>query len=103
MGLDMYLNKCGKDGMTPVAYWRKANQIRGWLIEHDVIQDEDNCSQRIISLEDLEHLIKDCEAVLKDKTLSQNLFPTTEGFFFGPQEYGEAYYEDIEYTANTLR
>lgn len=38
MGLDMYLTSVGVSGKKEVAYWRKANQIRQWLVEHDLIE-----------------------------------------------------------------
>ena len=39
MGLDMYLYKKVKNAKKQeVAYWRKANQIRGWFVRHGLIE-----------------------------------------------------------------
>jgi len=99
MGLDMYLhNKKGEE----VAYWRKANQIRGWLVSHNIIQDDDNCTRRIVTKQNLIDLINDCKAVLEDHGKAEELLPVTSGFFFGNDKYDELYFDDLEYTIDVI-
>ena len=99
MGLDMYLeNSKGQQ----VAYWRKANQIRGWLVSHDVIQPDDNCEERLFSKEKMKLLVEDCKKVLENHNLAEELMPVTEGFFFGSDKYDEGYFGDLEGTVKML-
>jgi hypothetical protein len=99
MGLDMYLHNAKGE---QVAYWRKANAIRGWLVEHKIIDESDNCVQRVISKEQIKELIADCFKVLENRTLAGEVLPTTKGFFFGSQEYDESYIEDLRATTIQL-
>ena len=99
MGLDMYLdNSKGEQ----VAYWRKSNQIHGWLVEHDVIQPDDNCTERLVTKENLKLLVEDCKAVLKDHSLAEELLPPTSGFFFGSGSISDWYFEDLKATVDKL-
>jgi len=99
MGLDMWLND--KDG-NEIMYWRKANQIRGWFVGHDIIQDDDDCVKRLVTLQDLKDLIEDCKKVLEDHSLAEELLPPTYGFFFGADEIDEYYFEDLQSTVDKL-
>ena len=99
MGLDMYLND--KDG-NEIMYWRKANQIRGWLGSHDIIQYDDDCVKRLVTLQNLKDLIEDCKKVLADHSLAEILMPPTSGFFFGGDEIDETYFEDLQETVDKL-
>lgn len=80
-----------------VAYWRKANQIRGWFAK--LLGEESNgvCTGKV-SKENIESLLDTCKRVLKDHSLAKKLLPTTEGFFFGSNEYDEYYFEKIKET-----
>ena len=80
-----------------VAYWRKANQIRGWFSE--LLGEESNgvCKGKV-SKENIESLLDTCKQVLEDHSLAERLLPTTEGFFFGSYEYDEYYFEQIKET-----
>ena len=99
MGLDMSLyNKKDEE----VMYWRKANQIRGWLVSHNIIEDDDNCVERPVSNDNLKSLIEDCKAVLNDHSLAEKLLPCTSGFFFGSDEFDEWYYEQLQETVDKL-
>lgn len=99
MGLDMWLND--KDGKE-IMYWRKANQIRGWLVGHGIIFDEDNCVDRLVTLQNLKDLVEDCKKVLADHSLAESLMPPTSGFFFGGDEVDEYYFEDLQETVDKL-
>lgn len=80
-----------------IAYWRKANQIRGWFQE--LLGEESNgvCKGKI-SKEDIDNLLDTCKQVLEDHSLAEKLLPVTEGFFFGSYEYDEYYFEQIKET-----
>lgn len=87
---------------TPVAYWRKANAIHRWILEH-TCTEEDDCKPIIISGQKLIELRDSCEAVLKDHSKAEELLPTQEGFFFGSTEYDECYFDDLQDTINQLK
>ena len=86
-----------------VAYWRKANAIHDWFVNH--VQDGvDDCAYHDEVTKDiLESLLETCEKVLSTPKLATELLPTTEGFFFGSTDYDRYYYEDVKYTAETVR
>ena len=52
-----------------IGYWRKANHIHGWFVNH--VQDwEDDCEfHREVTEEDLKDLMADCEKVLSSTRL----------------------------------
>ena len=80
-----------------VGYWRKANHIHAWFVRN--CQDgEDDCRRAYVSIDDLEKLLKDCEAVRDNHDLAAELLPTQNGFFFGGTEYDEYYFRDIDDT-----
>ena len=80
-----------------VAYWRKANQIRGWFAEL-LGEDSNGVCKGKVNKEDIEKLLDTCKQVLINSSLAKTLLPTTEGFFFGSNEYDEYYFDDIEET-----
>ena len=108
MGLDMYLYKINKESPETilngieVAYWRKANQIRKWFVDHTSYDEDDNCSQAIVFKEDLEQLVEDCRQVLEDHSLADSILPTRSGFFFGSCEYDDWYFSQLEDTIETI-
>ena len=84
-----------------IAYWRKANAIHDWFVQN--VQDGvDECQEAWVSREQLQELLDLCKQVLADKRSAKELLPTTSGFFFGSTEYGEWYFEDINYTVERL-
>jgi hypothetical protein len=80
-----------------VAYWRKANQIHNWFVQN-VQNGNDNCGSYYVSVEELEKLLESCKAVLEDNSKAKELLPSQAGFFFGPTEYDEWYFKDLENT-----
>ncbi len=81
-----------------IGYWRKANAILG-LIERTCCEDGiENCKPVYLSMGQVEEMLETCKKVQKDHSLASKLIPTQEGFFFGTQEYGEWYFEDLDYT-----
>lgn len=86
-----------------VCYWRKANQIHDWFVRN--VQDgEDDCRLYRVGRDDLEQLVKLCERLLKnrDPKEAEEELPTAQGCFFGSQEYGQYYWEDLESTVYAL-
>jgi hypothetical protein len=148
MGLDMYLTKkiylpfdkeerkkvkiSGISGIEKnnvksiveeVGYWRKANAIHNWFVEH-VQGANDDCNEHYVCKEQLLELKETCEKVLEslkkspqttktikvgwgpegditkeikiytDTELAQELLPTKTGFFFGSKNYDEWYHDE---------
>lgn len=83
--------------MEQVAYWRKANQIRGWFSEL-LGEDFNGACKGKVNKRDIETLLDTCKQVLENHSLAEKLLPVTEGFFFGSYEYDEYYFEKIKET-----
>lgn len=106
MGLDMYLfrkRKTRNDEGDEVAYWRKANQIREWFVRNCGYNTESNLESVSISKEQLEKLVEDCERVIADHSLAEEVLPTSDGFFFGDTKYDEWYFNVLTYTAEKVK
>lgn len=129
MGLDMHL--IDKDH-NEICYWRKANQIHRWFVEH--VQDNvDDCNSYYVKKKDIEELLSTCRAVVlscnlidgyvqngytyenkkrkpifeegkvvENPTVAKKLLPTFTGFFFGHYDYDEYYVSDLNYTIDKL-
>lgn len=83
-----------------VAYWRKANAIHRWFVEH-VQGGHDECGSTPVTREQLEQLIDVCQRVLDWQHLAVDLLPTSDaGAFWGRQDYGERYFDHV---ANTIQ
>jgi len=50
----------------------------------------------------LAELVHTCIKVLNNHALSEQLLPTTSGFFFGSTEYDEYYYGSLKELVDTL-
>jgi hypothetical protein len=87
-------------------YWRKANQIHGWFVQH--VQDGvDDCGEYRVNREQLIELRDTVEKVLDgNKSTAKELLPVTGGFFFGNYDaeegYDEYYYEQLKATKKIL-
>ena len=107
MGLDMYLQKrdksTGKIVDNKVMYWRKANQIREWIVSNAGYDRQNNCVEFPLSKETLIRLRDDCKRVIDNKELAREILPTCSGFFFGDTEYNDWYFEDIRETYVKLK
>ena len=111
MGLDMYLfkhkkfrdndkefNELAIKNEEEILYWRKANMIRSWFVNHTALKEDDDWVHIPISRATLELLKQDLEDTLNDYKLATVLFPTSSGFFFGSTDYDEYYWEKLKYT-----
>lgn len=113
MGLDMYLyGRKSNFHLTEynigqvridieVGYWRKANAIHKWFVDN--IQDGiDNCASYGVNKEQLVELKELCEKVINNPESASEILPTTDGFFFGPTEYDEFYFNDLQETIEII-
>jgi hypothetical protein len=80
-----------------VGYWRKANSIHGWFVEH-VQNGNDDCKEYYVSDEDLTKLLETVRAVQADHSKAAELLPSTDGFFFGGTDYDNDYFQDLKDT-----
>ena len=101
-----------------VAYWRKANHIHQWFVEH--VQDgKDDCRPYEVEIEQLQELRDLCAEVLDKAVIVDDeeptgnkviqnvdeikeLLPTSPGFFFGSMNYGQWYIWETERTIEKL-
>ena len=83
------------------AYWRKANAIHNWFVEH-VQNGSDDCREYEVDREELVTLRDIAQAVWDDPTKAEELLPTKEGFFFGPTVYDDWYLENVRETVEQL-
>lgn len=84
-----------------VAYWRKANQIHSWFVEH-VQGGEDECHEFEVSKEQVEQLLFMTNSALNLPELAGNFLPTKDGFFFGSTNYDEYYFDDLKETKEMM-
>lgn len=107
MGLDMWLMGKTKDDSKisyELCYWRKANQIRNFFVNNiDDFNYEDNFGDHIVSKELLEKLLKTINEVLDNHDKAAELLPTSDGFFFGSQDYDEWYFRELKDTQSNIQ
>lgn len=82
-------------------YWRKANQIHNWFVQN-VQKGEDDCGEYYVSKDNLNELLDVCMKIKGNPTLASELLPTTQGFFFGSEDYDEWYWQDIDNTIKII-
>lgn len=95
-----------------VLYWRKANAIHAWFVDN-VQEGEDDCKTYWVSREKLRELLDTLEKVLKLKSekgkeprpekIADEYLPTSSGFFFGPTEYDEYYWDEVVRTRDEIK
>lgn len=115
MGLDMYLSKrkhnaklnekgCyNQEDFVELGYWRKANAIREWFNQNCADGCLENCKEYEVTEDDLSKLISDCETVLANPNLAEEILPTSDGFFYGDTEYDEYYFKDLKQTIDIAK
>jgi hypothetical protein len=109
--------------LEDVTYWRKANQIHGWITEgFDDDRRADVSGERLIELREIcqkvINFLKKQKRVTKvtkihneehhyegfeDDSLAFELLPPVEGFFFGTYIVDEWYLADLEGTVEALK
>jgi len=93
-------NFLSKETKYQVGYWRKANAIHKWFVDYS--NREDDCRDILVDKKALKDLRDICVKVKNDHSLAPMLLPTEDGFFFGSTEYGDWYFQDIDYTIDML-
>jgi hypothetical protein len=85
-----------------VGYWRKANAIHKWFVDH-VQKGTDDCGNYYVSRDQLTALREVCERVRDwPGGLAAEQLPTTSGFFFGGTDYDEYYMQDVNRTIRII-
>ena len=89
-------------------YWRKANQIRKWIVDNLGYNEDADCEFFPIDKDDFENLIFDITKILECNknerhVMAESIMPTSSGFFFGGTEYDEWYFKDLEYTKDEVQ
>ena len=84
-----------------VAYWRKANAIHNWFVEH-CQGGIDECQETFVSREFLQDLLDLCKEVAKNPKKNAKLLPPQAGFFFGSTDIDEWYIEQNNFTVERL-
>ncbi|HDS0567830.1 TPA: hypothetical protein ACH74J_005578, partial [Escherichia coli] len=82
-----------------VGYFRKVNPLIAWFEKH--CGPLENAVERPVSRTELEALLSDLECLTPENC--REFFPTTEGFFFGSQEYDQYYWKDVEDVKSWVR
>lgn len=106
----------GGENMRPsvkheVCYWRKFNALHKYFNEHFNEQDNDNCVDMYMEIEDIEELLKlvkkirgavemDGENIANPEVCEE--LPTEDGFFFGSTDYDKYYVSDLDLTIEQL-
>jgi len=75
-------------------YWRKANQIHKWFVDN-IQEGVDNCGEYLVGITELEGLLEKVNEVLRNRDKAQEVLPTSNGFFFGSDSYGDGYFDDL--------
>jgi hypothetical protein len=82
-------------------YWRKANNVHGWIVEH-VQNGEDDCKEYEVGIDQLQALVDACKKALADRENAAEILPPTSGFFFGGNELDEWYWDNLQMTVDGL-
>lgn len=88
-------------------YWRKANAIHGWIV-NQCAGGEDRCQEIYMPKSKLEELHQLCCSILGEESeealvnAALEELPPTEGFFFGSNEVGDWYKQDLKDTIKIL-
>jgi len=92
---DLKVNDMRVKGISYEAgYWRKANQIHKWFVDN-IQEGVDNCGEYLVGITELEGLLEKVNEVLRNRDKAQEVLPTSNGFFFGSDSYGDGYFDDL--------
>jgi hypothetical protein len=83
-------------------YWRKANAIHKWFVDH-CQGGVDDCEEYYVGREHLEALLADIQKILADHSKAPDVLPTQSGFFFGSTDFDEWFWADMERTEVLLK
>jgi len=94
-------NGCVTEIRAELGYWRKANAIHEWFVQH-VQEGQDECQASEVDRDQLQTLRDLCQQCLDRRHLCGEGWPTQDGFFFGGDYYDEYYFQDLEQTVEIL-
>jgi len=100
-GAGQYADSSGAYVELTIGYWRKANHIHKWFVDHTQ-GGKDECETSYVSKEQLQDLRVLCQMVLDEPSKASELLPSESGFFFGNTEYDEWYMGATEHTIKVL-
>lgn len=83
-----------------VGYWRKANAIHAWFVDH-CQGGEDDCREAPVSREQLRELLALVTEAMESQVAPPELQPRG-GFFFGSTEIDADYWADLADTQRIL-
>lgn len=108
MGLDIYFfarekaqsqdvripveGDAGVPERTEVGYFRKVNALVAWFESH--CGEVENCVERPVTRTELEVLQRDLDSLTPANC--REVFPVTDGFFFGSTDYDDRYWHDVD-------
>lgn len=75
-----------------VGYFRKVNALFAWVEDH--VGTIENCEKLPVTQAHLLALQRDLQALTPENC--QAVFPTRAGFFFGPTDYDDGYWADVD-------
>jgi hypothetical protein len=91
--------------------WRKTNWIHNWFVQ--MVQGGlDDCKEYFVEIEQLEDLLDtidqilrvlDSETLEKAQKVAEEKLPAVQGFFFGPQDYDDWYFDSLRETSYNLK
>ena len=105
MGLDQSIFRKKADGkLVEEIYWRKANFVHNYFTKDWLERgfEDDNCTEFPVDEEALIWLAEKCDYVLENRGEADAVLPTMSGFFFGSTEYGDWYFNDLQYTIDQI-
>lgn len=105
-----------EDTMRPsvkheVCYWRKFNALHKYFNDHFNEQDNDNCVNMYMNIDDIRELLRLVkqirkQVIVRDEKITNpevcGALPTEEGFFFGSTDYDKYYVSDLDLTIGQL-
>lgn len=89
-----------------VLYWRKANAIHDFFVQH-AQEGEDDCGYYTVDISVIDKLLSDIDTRIKQALTGErpewDVLPTARGFFFGGTDYDEYYFQELERTRDVLQ
>jgi len=86
------LDTISSENFEQLAYFRKVNFLFEFF--SGSLNEEENTA--VITKNDIETLIDNCEYVLNNRDKADDILPTCDGFFFGSLDYDDYYFESVE-------
>ena len=90
--------------LEEVGYFRKINSFLNWVHNRHPEVPWSRQMWTELSKEDIEECIKVTDEVMHTSSMQRikEIFPTTQGFFFGSDDYDDWYFHDVKRVNDTL-